>query len=82
MTVMPIILAPDPRLKITAESVAAVDDEVRTLMDDMLESMYTANGIGLAAPQVGVARRVIVIDTARAPSAWPTRKSSGNQPNR
>ena len=65
MAVMPIIVAPDPRLKIKAKSIDKVDDAVRTLMDDMLETMYSANGIGLAAPQVGDDRRVIVIDVAR-----------------
>lgn len=65
MAVMPIIVAPDPRLKIKAKPVDAVDDDVRKLMDDMLESMYAANGIGLAAPQVGDSRRVIVIDVTR-----------------
>ena len=65
MAVMPIIVAPDPRLKIKAKSIDKVDDAVRTLMDDMLETMYSANGIGLAAPQVGDDRRVIVIDAAR-----------------
>jgi len=65
MAVLPIITAPDPRLKIKAWPVAAVDDEVRRLMDDMLETMRQAIGIGLAAPQVGVAKRVIVLDVAR-----------------
>ncbi len=65
MSVLPIITAPDPRLKIKARPVAAVDDKIRRLMDDMLETMRKAIGIGLAAPQVGVARRVIVIDVAR-----------------
>ena len=65
MTVLPIIVAPDPRLKIKAKPVEAVDDDVRQFMDDMLESMYAANGIGLAAPQVGDDRRVIVVDVAR-----------------
>ena len=65
MALLPIITAPDPRLKIKAKPVARVDDEVRRLMDDMLETMYGAIGIGLAAPQVGVARRVIVVDVAR-----------------
>src|SRR3546814_4279447 len=64
MALLPIITAPDPRLKKVCASVAAVDDEVRRLMDDMLETMYSAPGIGLAAPQVGVLKRVIVIDTA------------------
>jgi peptide deformylase len=65
MAVLPIITAPDPRLKIKARPVAAVDGEVRRLMDDMLETMRKAIGIGLAAPQVGVAKRVIVLDVAR-----------------
>lgn len=65
MAVLPIIIAPDPRLKLVSAPVAAVDDDVRRLMDDMLDSMYAARGIGLAAPQVGVTKRVIVLDLAR-----------------
>jgi peptide deformylase len=65
MALLPIITAPDPRLKIKAKPVAKVDAKVRRLMDDMLETMYQAIGIGLAAPQVGVAQRVIVVDAAR-----------------
>ena len=65
MAVLPIITAPDPRLKLKARPVAAVDDNIRRLMDDMLETMRKAIGIGLAAPQVGVAKRVIVLDVAR-----------------
>ncbi|MFN4282575.1 MAG: peptide deformylase [Alphaproteobacteria bacterium] len=64
MAVLPIITAPDPRLKVQAKPVEKVDAAVRRLMDDMLETMYVAPGIGLAAPQVGVAKRVIVIDVA------------------
>ena len=65
MALLPIIVAPDPRLKQVAKPVAKVDAEVRRLMDDMLETMYKAPGIGLAAPQVGVLKRVIVVDIAR-----------------
>jgi peptide deformylase len=65
MALLPIITAPDPRLKIKALRVAAVDDRVRRLMDDMLATMRQAIGVGLAAPQVGVAKRVIVLDVAR-----------------
>ena len=65
MARLPIIVAPDPRLARKAEPVARVDAEVRRLMDDLLETMYAAPGIGLAAPQVGVARRVIVVDVGR-----------------
>jgi peptide deformylase len=65
MALLPIITAPDPRLKAKAKPVAAVDDHVRRLMDEMLETMYAAPGIGLAAPQVGQLLRVIVVDIAR-----------------
>jgi peptide deformylase len=65
MAIREIITVPDPRLKLKSEPVAAVDDELRALMDDMLETMYDAPGIGLAAIQVGVPKRVIVMDLAR-----------------
>ncbi len=64
MALLPIIVAPDPRLKTVAGPVGSVDDEVRRLMDAMLETMYEAPGIGLAAPQVGVPKRVIVVDVS------------------
>ena len=62
---MPIIVAPDPRLKIKTTPVTAVDDDLRAFLDDMLETMYAADGIGLAAPQVGDKRSVLVVDVAR-----------------
>jgi peptide deformylase len=65
MAVLPIIIAPDPRLKEKAAPVPKVDAATRRLMDDMLETMHAANGVGLAAPQVGVLKRVIVVDIAR-----------------
>ena len=65
MAQLPIITAPDPRLKIKARPVPAVDDKIRRLMDDMLDTMYGAIGVGLAAPQVGQSSRVIVLDVAR-----------------
>jgi peptide deformylase len=65
MALLPIITAPDPRLKIKARPVAAIDSKVRRLMDDMLETMYASIGIGLAAPQVGETSRIIVVDVAR-----------------
>ena len=65
MALLPIITAPDPRLKIKAKPVEKVDADVRRLMDDMVETMYHAIGIGLAGPQVGAAQRVIVVDVAR-----------------
>ena len=65
MAIRDIIVAPDPRLKITARPVGRIDGEIRRLMDDMLETMYRANGIGLAAPQVGSDLRIVVCDVAR-----------------
>ncbi len=65
MALLPIITAPDPRLKLKAKPVAKVDAKLRKLMDDMLETMYLAPGIGLAAPQVGVTKRVLVVDVAK-----------------
>ena len=62
MSILTVIHAPDPRLKVKSAPVTRVDDEIRTLMDDMLETMYVAPGIGLAAPQVGVHKRVLVAD--------------------
>jgi peptide deformylase len=62
MAIRPILTAPDPRLKAVSHDVARVDAEIRLLIDDMFDSMYEANGIGLAAIQIGVAKRVIVMD--------------------
>ena len=64
MTIYPILIAPDSRLKLKSQPVELVDDDVRQLMDDMLETMYSARGIGLAAPQIAFQKRVIVIDVA------------------
>jgi peptide deformylase len=64
MAIREILTAPDPRLKQVSKPIEKVDDEIRALMDDMLETMYAAPGIGLAAIQVGVPKRVIVIDLA------------------
>ena len=64
MTVRNIITLPDPMLRQVSEAVETVDERVVQLMDDMLETMYAAPGVGLAAVQVGVPRRVIVIDIA------------------
>jgi peptide deformylase len=65
MALLPILTAPDPRLKKKSQPVKAVDGEIRRLMDDMLETMKAAPGIGLAAPQVGVLKRVIVLEIER-----------------
>ncbi len=65
MAVLPILTAPDARLKVVSKPVDTVDGGVRALMDDMLETMYAAPGVGLAAIQVNVPRRIIVMDLAR-----------------
>jgi peptide deformylase len=64
MAVLPILCYPDPRLHTVAKPVKEVDARVRALVQDMLETMYDANGIGLAATQVDVHERVVVIDTS------------------
>lgn len=69
MAVLPIVVAPDPILKRKADPVEAVTPDIARLMDDMLETMYAAPGIGLAAPQVGVSKRILVMDVAGADEA-------------
>ena len=64
MSILSIVKAPDPILKKRSMPVDAVNDEIRRLMDDMLETMYAAPGIGLAAPQVAIHKRVIVVDAS------------------
>lgn len=80
MTIRPIIEVPDARLKTVSQPVAEVSDETRALMDDMLETMYDANGIGLAAIQVGVASRIIVMDIS--PSQKDADKESDDETGR
>ncbi len=65
MAVRRIITLPDSQLRMSSSPVAKVDDAVRTILDDMIETMYDAPGIGLAAVQVGVLQRLVVLDTAR-----------------
>ncbi|MBP3125744.1 peptide deformylase [Thalassospira sp. ER-Se-21-Dark] len=64
MALREILIVPDSRLKKECEPVEAVNDEIKTLLDDMLETMYAAPGIGLAAPQIGVMKRVVVMDVS------------------
>lgn len=64
MTIRQLIIAPDTRLNISSAMISVVDDNVRRLLDDMLETMYANDGIGLAAVQVGVHQRCIVVDVA------------------
>jgi peptide deformylase len=65
MALRPILILPDPKLRLVSEPVAAIDGEIRRLADDMFETMYDAPGIGLAAIQVGVPKRVVTIDVAK-----------------
>lgn len=62
MTIRPIIAVPDPRLKKVSKPVTEVDDGIRRLMDDMVETMHDAHGIGLAAIQIGEEKRIVVMD--------------------
>ncbi|MCV6620225.1 MAG: peptide deformylase [Cellvibrionaceae bacterium] len=64
MAILEILEFPDPRLRTTAEEVDEVNDEIRTLVDDMFETMYDAPGVGLAATQINVHKRVVVIDVS------------------
>jgi peptide deformylase len=71
MTIRKILVEPDPFLRQVSHDVEKVDDELRKLIDDMLETMYAAPGIGLAAIQVGVPKRVIVIDLSKEEERKP-----------
>ena len=71
MTKRPILLHPDPRLKKTCTEVDEVTDDLRALAEDMLETMYDAPGIGLAAPQIGVTKRLLVMDCVKDEDADP-----------
>ncbi|MGV6839488.1 MAG: peptide deformylase [Planktomarina sp.] len=71
MTLRTILIHPDPRLKKKADPVTEVTDDVRALADDMLETMYDAPGVGLAAPQIGVSKRIFVMDCVKEDDAAP-----------
>lgn len=76
MAIREILIWPDPRLLKVSEPVDEIDDEIRTLVADLLETMYDADGVGLAAPQVGVLKRVVVIDLYSPDAERP----SGEEP--
>lgn len=84
MAILPLVVAPDERLKTRSKEVAEVNDDIRTLCKNMLETMYHNNGIGLAAVQVGVMKRVVVVDiewsTAEMPDD-PNAEASGKDGN-
>ena len=65
MTIRPLVILPDARLRLASAPVGPVTDEIRTLAADMLETMYDAPGVGLAAIQIGVPKRVVTIDTSK-----------------
>jgi peptide deformylase len=67
MAVLEILTYPDPRLALKSKPVEKVDEDVRRLIDDMFETMYLSDGVGLAAPQVGITQRIIVVDCAPRP---------------
>jgi len=71
MTLRPILIHPDPRLKKVTAAISAITDDVRRLADDMLETMYDAPGIGLAAPQVAVMSRMLVMDCMKEDGDTP-----------
>ena len=71
MTTRPILIHPDPRLKTKADPVDTLDDPLRKLAADMLETMYAAPGIGLAAPQVGILQRMLVMDCIKDEDVAP-----------
>lgn len=71
MSIRPIVIHPDPRLKKATEAVPDLSDELLQLADDMLETMYDAPGVGLAAPQVGVLQKLIVADPVKDPDEEP-----------
>lgn len=73
MTVKPIVTIPAPVLRTSSKAIEAITPELEALMDDMLETMYDAPGIGLAAPQIDIPLRLIVMDAAN--------KEEGEQPN-
>ena len=73
MALLPILEVPDPRLRKKAAPVGEIDADVAKLLDDMLETMYAAPGVGLAAPQVGVDLRIIVLDVGPKDDPKPAR---------
>lgn len=71
MTIRPILIHPDPRLKKLCDPVTEVTDDLRKAADEMLETMYDAPGVGLAGPQVGLMKRILVMDCIKDPEATP-----------
>ncbi len=80
MAVLPLVIYPDPRLKIKSKPVDKVDEPLRTFMDNMLETMYEEGGIGLAAVQVGVHKRILVMDIKRGSKRYENEDKSKSEP--
>ncbi len=74
MAILPLVIEPDERLHIPSKNVEVVDDAIRQLLADMLETMYANDGIGLAAVQVGVHKRCVVVDIARRDGGYAPMK--------
>ncbi|HEX2555515.1 MAG TPA: peptide deformylase [Microvirga sp.] len=66
MTIRPLVILPDTRLRAVSEPVSAITDEIRRLAEDMLETMYDAPGVGLAAIQIGVPKRIVTMDVSKS----------------
>lgn len=80
MTVLPLVTAPDPRLKTPSKPVEKITPEIQRFMDDMLETMYETGGIGLAAVQVGVHKRILVMDVGHGSSRYPDSQTGESSP--
>ncbi|MET0156256.1 MAG: peptide deformylase [Rickettsiales bacterium] len=80
MAVLPLVLSPDNRLNVASAPVEGVDDAIRRLMDDMLDTMYASDGVGLAAVQVGVHQRVLVMDVRGSAARYPDAKKRDGAP--
>lgn len=81
MAEKPIVILPDAKLRLVSEPIAAITDEVRALARDMFDSMYAARGIGLAAIQIGVAKRLVVCDLGKGPDAETDDEEAEREPD-
>lgn len=79
MAIRELVLLPDPRLRETCAPIDVIDDDIKQLAQDMLETMYDAPGIGLAAPQIGVLKRLIVVDVAERAAQENAQPSEAHQ---
>ncbi len=80
MKILPIVVSPDPLLKQKSLPVEQIDNSVKTLIDDMFTTMYASNGIGLAAVQVGVLKRIIVVDVDYGSSRYESHDNNKSNP--